>query len=45
MIIMIIAIIKTVQENQTHRILSGFEIQTDHQIPTRKQDLVFINKK
>ena len=34
-----------VQENRTHKILSDFDIQMDHYIPTRRPDLVLINKK
>ena len=32
-------------ENEMHKILSSFEIQTDRLIPARKQDLMLINKK
>ena len=35
---------ESVVENKTHKILWNFEIQTDHQIPARRPDLV-INKK
>ena len=31
--------------SETHKILWDFEIQTDHLIPTRKPNLVIINKK
>ena len=31
--------------NVTHEILWNFEIQADHSIPARKQDLVLLNKK
>ena len=34
-----------VQENETHKLLWDFEIQTDHQISARRPDLVIINKK
>ena len=34
-----------VRENETHKILWDFEIQTDHLIPARRPDLVLINKK
>ena len=37
--------IESVQENQTHRILWDFEIETHHQIPARRPDLVIIDKK
>ena len=36
---------ESVLENETNKILGDFEIQTDHQIPTTRQDLVIINKK
>ena len=36
---------ESVLENETFKILWDFEIQTDHLIPTRKSDLVIINKK
>ena len=32
-------------ENETHKILWDFEIQTDHQILARRSDLVIVNKK
>ena len=32
-------------ENETHKILWDFEIQTDHLIPARRPNLVLINKK
>ena len=35
---------ETIPENETHRILWDFEIQTDPLIPTRRSDLVLINK-
>ena len=31
-------------ENDTHKLLWGFNIQTDHQIPARRPDLIIINK-
>ena len=34
-----------VVENDTHKLLSGFDIQTDHFISARKPDLIIINKK
>ena len=36
---------ESVQEKETHKILWNLEIQTDHLIPTRRSDLVSINKK
>ena len=45
MIIIIMHKPESVLENETHKILWDFEIQTDHLIPTRKPDLVQINKK
>ena len=36
---------ESVLENETHKILWDFEIQTDHLIPARRPDLVLINKK
>ena len=36
---------ESVRENETHKILIDFEIQTDHLIPARRQDLVLINIK
>ena len=35
----------SVLENETHKILWDFEIQTDHQISARQPDLIIINKK
>ena len=32
-------------ENETHMILWDFELETDHQISARRQDLVIVNKK
>ena len=34
-----------VLENSTHKLLWDFNIQTDHLISTRRQDLIIINKK
>ena len=34
-----------VLENDTHKLLWDFNIQTDHQIPARTPDLIIINKK
>ena len=34
-----------VQENDTHKLLCDFNIQTDHLIPARRPDLIIINKK
>ena len=36
---------ESVLENETHKILWDYEIQTDHLIPARRPDLVLINKK
>ena len=33
------------REKETHKILQDFEIQTDHPIPTKRPNLVLINKK
>ena len=32
-------------ENDTHKLLWDFKIQTDHLIPARRPDLIKINKK
>ena len=32
-------------ENETHKIIWDPEIQTDHQIPVRRQNLVIVKKK
>ena len=32
-------------ENDTHKLLWDFNIQTDHLIPARRSDLIIINKK
>ena len=34
-----------VLENDTHKLLRDFNIQTDHLIPARRPDLIIINKK
>ena len=34
-----------VLENNTHKLLSDFDIQTDHRISTRRPNLIIINKK
>ena len=36
---------ESVLENETHKILWDFEIKTDHLIPARRPDLIFINNK
>ena len=36
---------ESVRENETHKILWDFGIQTDHQIPTRRPELVIVKKK
>ena len=36
---------ESVQEDETHKILWDFEIQTDHLISARQPDLIIINKK
>ena len=35
----------SVQENDTHKFLWDFDIQTDHLISARRPDLIIINKK
>ena len=35
----------SVLENNTRKLLWDFNIQTDHQIPARRPDLIIINKK
>ena len=35
---------ESVVENETYKLLSDFEIQTDHLISTRRPDLVIVNK-
>ena len=34
----------SVMENEMHKFLWDFEIQTNHRISTRRQDLIIINK-
>ena len=34
-----------VLETEMHKILYGLEIETNYQIPARKAELVFLNKK
>ena len=34
-----------VLENDTHKLLWDFNIQTDHLIPARRPDIIIINKK
>ena len=34
-----------VLENNTHKLLSDFDVQTDHLISARRPDLIIINKK
>ena len=34
-----------VQENDAHKLLWDFNIQTDHLIPAKRPDLIIINKK
>ena len=36
---------ESVLENETHKILWDFEMQTDNPIPARRPDLLLINKK
>ena len=36
---------ESARENATHKILWGFEMQTNHLIPVRRQDLMLISKK
>ena len=36
---------ESIQENVRHKILRGFEIQTNYPIPTRRPDQVLIKKK
>ena len=35
----------SVLENDTHKLLCDFNIQTDHLIPNRRPDFIIINKK
>ena len=37
--------VESILENKMHKIHGDFEIQIDHPIPTRRPNLVFINKK
>ena len=36
---------ESVLENEAYKILGDLEIQTDHQIPTRRPSLISTNKK
>ena len=36
---------ESIQENETHKIQEDFEIQTDHWISARRQDLMIVNRK
>ncbi len=36
---------ESIQENETHKLLWDFEIQTDHLISTRRPDLIIVNKR
>ena len=36
---------ESAQENETHKLLWDFELQTDHLIPTRRLNLEIVNKK
>ena len=36
---------ESVIENETHKLLYDFEIQTDHLIPARRSDPVIVNQK
>ena len=36
---------ESILENETHKVLWNFEVQTDHLISARQQDLVRVNKK
>ena len=42
---MVYAQLSTVLENDTHKLLWDFDIQTDHLISARRPDLIVINKK
>ena len=44
-IIIIIYSLAPVLENDSHKLLWDFNIQTDHLIPARRPDLITINKK
>ena len=37
--------LETVMENETHKIIWDFEIQTDHLISAREQYIVIVKKK
>ena len=37
--------LESVLENETHKLIWAFEIQTDHEIPIRRPNLEIINKK
>ena len=37
--------LESAQENETHKFLSNFEIQTDHIISARRLDLLIVDKK
>ena len=37
--------LESILENETHKLLWDFEIQTDHQILARQPDQVIVNKK
>ena len=36
---------ESIRENETHKLLWHFEVQTDQQISARRPDLIIINKK
>ena len=36
---------ESILDNESHKILWGFEIQTDHLIPVRRLNIVLMNKK
>ena len=36
---------ESVEENEMHKVLWDFEIQTDHLIPARRLELVIVNKR
>ena len=40
-----LTILRNIQENDTHKLLWGFNIQTDHRILARRQGLIIINNK
>ena len=37
--------LESILKNETHKVLLDFEIQTDHLISARQQDLVIVNNK